>query len=63
VPFYYEVKVALVIYLWHPKTRGAVLFYDNVLEPFLAKHEGQIDKTLSEASGHAVEFTSKHFKR
>lgn len=60
---YYEIKVALVIYLWHPKTHGAVQIYNNVLEPFLAKHEAQIDKTLKEGRTNIVELVSKHGKR
>lgn len=35
LPMYYEAKVALVICLWHPKTKGALFVYDSFLLPFL----------------------------
>eukprot|EP00884_Botryococcus_braunii_P018980 jgi/Botrbrau1/5766/Bobra.0134s0034.1 len=62
VPFYYEVKVALVVYLWHPKTAGAVYLYSHLLEPFLSKHEAIIDKTLKDGQTHVVDFVQKHSK-
>jgi receptor expression-enhancing protein 1/2/3/4 len=35
LPMYSEAKVALVVYLWHPRTQGAIFVYDTFLQPFL----------------------------
>jgi receptor expression-enhancing protein 1/2/3/4 len=36
MPMYSEAKVALVVYLWHPRTQGALFLYDSFLQPFLS---------------------------
>jgi len=33
IPFYYELKILMVIWLLHPKTRGASLIYNNFIAP------------------------------
>lgn len=38
-PFYYEVKMAFVIWLLSPYTRGASLLYRRFLHPTLARKE------------------------
>ncbi|KAI4370152.1 hypothetical protein MLD38_018529 [Melastoma candidum] len=47
VPFYGELKLALVVYLWHPRFSGSRHVYDKMLRPFLAKHGKYIDESLS----------------
>lgn len=32
VPLYYEGKVLFVLWLWHPKTRGAAYLYQHTLQ-------------------------------
>lgn len=34
---------------WHPRVNGAQYVFGHVIQPFLVKHEGMIDSTLSEA--------------
>ena len=45
---YGEAKLLLVIYLWHPSTRGAGHVYDGFLHPLVAWHEADIDRGLLE---------------
>ncbi|XP_008448000.2 putative HVA22-like protein g [Cucumis melo] len=48
LPLYNIAKLALFIYLWHPKTKGAACMFDVVLKPFISKHEAKIDRCLVE---------------
>ncbi|KAL3536046.1 hypothetical protein ACH5RR_004507 [Cinchona calisaya] len=48
LPMYGEMKLALFIYLWYPKTRGSGYVYDTLLKPYMSKHESDIDKNLVE---------------
>ncbi|KAI4310591.1 hypothetical protein MLD38_035560 [Melastoma candidum] len=48
VPFHGELKLALVVYLWHPRFSGSGHVYDTMLRPFLAKHENDIERSISE---------------
>lgn len=47
LPFYGLGKIAFVAYLWHPKTRGAELLYQEFLVPYLRENEAKIDKTAA----------------
>ncbi|XP_024979313.1 putative HVA22-like protein g [Cynara cardunculus var. scolymus] len=46
VPMYGELKLALIIYLWYPKTKGTGFVYDAMLRPFIVRHETDIEKSL-----------------
>ena len=48
LPMYSEAKVAFVVYLWHPRTQGALYVYDAFVAPFLARHETAIDRYIDE---------------
>ncbi|XP_027942599.1 HVA22-like protein i isoform X3 [Vigna unguiculata] len=48
VPMYSEAKLAFFIYLWYPKTKGTTYVYDSFFRPYVAKHEPEIDRSLSE---------------
>lgn len=48
VPMYGEIKLALFIYLWYPKTKGTGYIYDRLLRPYVSKHETDIDRSLIE---------------
>jgi len=39
IPMYEWIKIALYIYMWHPKTQGAMVLYRTVLKPLVAKGE------------------------
>ncbi|KAG0459644.1 hypothetical protein HPP92_022772 [Vanilla planifolia] len=46
LPFYGETKLALFIYLWHPKTRGTRWVYEAFLRPMVTQHEPAIEQRL-----------------
>lgn len=48
VPMYSEAKLAFVIYLWCPKTKGTTYVYDAFFKPVILRHEPEIDKSLLE---------------
>ncbi|MED6192179.1 hypothetical protein PIB30_007710 [Stylosanthes scabra] len=48
LPLYDELKLALFIYLWYPKTKGTGYVYNFVLRPYVSRHESDIDKTFQE---------------
>ncbi|KAL2503085.1 putative HVA22-like protein g [Forsythia ovata] len=48
LPMYGEMKLALFIYLWYPKTQGTGYVYDALLRPYVSKHETGIDRSLIE---------------
>ncbi|CAA7031731.1 unnamed protein product [Microthlaspi erraticum] len=48
VPLYCEAKLAFFIYLWFPKTRGTTYVYESFFQPYVAKHESEIDRSLVE---------------
>ncbi|XP_040383798.1 HVA22-like protein i isoform X1 [Oryza brachyantha] len=62
LPIYGEAKLALVLYLWYPKTRGAKHVYESYLQPLLARHEADIDRGLLELRGRAKDATASHLR-
>lgn len=63
LPFYYEAKVLFVLYLWHPKSQGALYLYGAFVKPFLLSHEGHIDEYVNEAKTWLQDFLAAHFQR
>ncbi|KAA8518477.1 hypothetical protein F0562_015951 [Nyssa sinensis] len=53
LPMYGEMKLALFIYLWYPKTKGTGYVYETFLRPYVAKHETEIDRNLQELRARA----------
>ncbi|NXH95725.1 REEP4 protein, partial [Pachycephala philippinensis] len=62
-PFYYEVKMAFVIWLLSPYTRGASLLYRRFLHPTLARKEKDIDAFLLRARERGYETVLRFGKR
>ncbi|CAM0952641.1 unnamed protein product [Alopecurus aequalis] len=62
VPMYGEAKLAFVVYLWHPNTRGAGHVYDGFLRPLLARHEAGIDRGLMKLRARARDVTASQLK-
>ncbi|XP_023686690.1 receptor expression-enhancing protein 3 [Paramormyrops kingsleyae] len=54
-PLYYEIKVAFVIWLLSPYTRGASLIYRKCLHPLLSSKEREIDDYISQAKERSYE--------
>ena len=60
---YYEAKLALVIFLWHPRVNGATYVYESTLRPWLAQNEPFIDSKMEQVKNRAQDFTSRYFKQ
>lgn len=60
---YYEAKVLFVLYLWHPKTQGAVYLYNSMLQPFLSQNEGAIDQCIEELKSAFFDYAAHYFQR
>ncbi|XP_017417246.1 HVA22-like protein i isoform X2 [Vigna angularis] len=48
LPMYGELKLALFIYLWYPKTKGTGYVYNAILRPYVSSHENDIEKKFRE---------------
>ncbi|XP_004494238.1 HVA22-like protein j [Cicer arietinum] len=48
LPLYGELKLALFIYMWYPKTKGTGYVYNKVLRPYVSKNEIDFDKKFQE---------------
>lgn len=46
IPFYYEIKIIVILWLVSPATKGSTLFYSKLLHPFLIKREQEIDSLI-----------------
>ncbi|XP_048566953.1 receptor expression-enhancing protein 3-like [Triticum urartu] len=62
LPMYGDAKLLVVIYLWHPSTRGAGHVYDRFLHPLVAWHEADIDRGLLELKARARDVTASQLK-
>ena len=60
LPMYCEAKVGFVVYLWHPRTQGALYVYDAFVAPFLAKHEPDIDRRIDETRASVGDVVVRH---
>uniref|UniRef100_A0A3Q3GUR8 Receptor expression-enhancing protein n=1 Tax=Labrus bergylta TaxID=56723 RepID=A0A3Q3GUR8_9LABR len=54
-PLYYELKIAVVIWLLSPYTRGASLIYRKCLHPLLSSREREIDEYIVQARERSYE--------
>ncbi|XP_048863141.1 receptor expression-enhancing protein 3-like [Brienomyrus brachyistius] len=54
-PLYYEIKIAFVIWLLSPYTKGANLIYRKFLHPLLSSREREIDDYLVQAKERSYE--------
>ncbi|XP_023540868.1 putative HVA22-like protein g [Cucurbita pepo subsp. pepo] len=48
LPMYGELKLALFIYLWYPKTKGTKYVFDTLLRPLVDKHETDIEQKMGD---------------
>ena len=44
IPFYYVLKVATLIWLFHPATQGATYVYFNYVRPYWEQYSGQLQE-------------------
>lgn len=47
VPFYYVIKLGILIWLFAPQTKGAISLYDGLIRPFILKHQNEIDQGMT----------------
>ncbi|XP_053124932.1 receptor expression-enhancing protein 4 isoform X2 [Hemicordylus capensis] len=62
-PFYYEIKMAFVVWLLSPYTRGAVLLYRKFIHPTLSHREKEIDLFILQAKERGYETLVRFGKR
>ncbi|XP_014446380.1 receptor expression-enhancing protein 4 isoform X2 [Tupaia chinensis] len=62
-PFYYEIKMAFVLWLLSPYTRGSSLLYRKFVHPSLSRHEKEIDGYIVQAKEHTCEAMLSFGKR
>ena len=61
VPFYYPIKLAFLIFLFAPQTKGAIKLYDTVIRPFVIKHQEKIEAGITKL-GEAAALASQAAK-
>jgi len=63
IPFYNFVKMAFLIYLYAPQTKGANHIFNNIINPFLQKHERDIDNYVAQGERGAQGFVREFEKQ
>ena len=58
IPFYYVLKVATLIWLFHPAFCGATYVYNELIQPYV-KHIDEIEKQLTEAAANSIDSAKK----
>ncbi|KAJ8920427.1 hypothetical protein NQ315_005295 [Exocentrus adspersus] len=48
-PFYYEIKIVLVVWLLSPATKGSSILYRKFVHPMLSSREQEIDEYITKA--------------
>ncbi|XP_063226575.1 receptor expression-enhancing protein 1-like isoform X9 [Bacillus rossius redtenbacheri] len=48
-PFYYEIKIALLLWLLSPATKGSSILYRKFVHPMLSRREQDIDEYIAKA--------------
>ncbi|OQS07295.1 hypothetical protein THRCLA_00705 [Thraustotheca clavata] len=59
IPFYFFLKIAFLVWCYHPSTLGANTIYQSVIKPNLIGHVEKIDAALKKATDAAKEATGK----
>ncbi|XP_078285029.1 receptor expression-enhancing protein 1-like [Rhinoraja longicauda] len=54
-PFYYEIKIALVVWLLSPYTKGSSMIYKKFVHPTLTSKEKEIDGYIIQAKERSIE--------
>ncbi|KAF9579129.1 receptor accessory protein 4 [Lunasporangiospora selenospora] len=63
LPFYYEIKMLVVLWMMLPQTQGSIFLYESFVEPYLLKHEDEIDQALKDAQKQAMAAGMKYVKQ
>ncbi|XP_029958312.1 receptor expression-enhancing protein 2 [Salarias fasciatus] len=62
-PFYFELKIAFVIWLLSPYTKGSSVLYRKFVHPTLSNKEREIDEYIAQAKDRSYETMMKFGKR
>uniref|UniRef100_A0AAY4C7V1 Receptor expression-enhancing protein n=1 Tax=Denticeps clupeoides TaxID=299321 RepID=A0AAY4C7V1_9TELE len=62
-PFYFELKIAFVIWLLSPYTKGSSVLYRKFVHPTLSNKEKEIDEYISQARDRSYETMMRFGKR
>ncbi|KAJ1126244.1 hypothetical protein NDU88_004652 [Pleurodeles waltl] len=62
-PFYFELKIALVIWLLSPYTKGSSVLYRKFVHPTLSNKEKEIDEYIAQARDKSYETMMRFGKR
>lgn len=62
-PFYAWIRAGVLLYLVLPQTQGARIIYQTHIDPFLSKHESEIDTFISSAHDRAKAAGLQYLKR
>lgn len=46
IPFYYAAKIAILVWCFHPSTKGAEKVYKKLIRPYFLRYQNQIDSAL-----------------
>ncbi|CAM0904720.1 unnamed protein product [Alopecurus aequalis] len=46
IPMYYELRLAFLVYLWYPQTRGTDIVYETFVRPLVMQYEPNIEERL-----------------
>ncbi|KAH8835707.1 TB2/DP1, HVA22 family-domain-containing protein [Flagelloscypha sp. PMI_526] len=58
IPFYYEVKTVLLLFLALPQTEGSTYIYENFLKPYLTQNEAQFDSIIESVQSNTFAFVT-----
>ncbi|KAM6547941.1 hypothetical protein CsatB_019617 [Cannabis sativa] len=62
LPLYSEMKLALFIYLWSYQMKGTKYIYSRFLQPFMRRHQEEIDQNINELRSKAVSCSIYYWK-
>ncbi|XP_051514827.1 receptor expression-enhancing protein 2 [Myxocyprinus asiaticus] len=62
-PFYFELKIAFVIWLLSPYTKGSSVLYRKFVHPMLSNKEKEIDEYITQAKDRSYETMMRFGKR
>jgi receptor expression-enhancing protein 5/6 len=58
-PYYYTLKLAFIIWLYFPTTKGAILIYNLFLKSLFEKHHDKFDSIIGKIVGESKDFINQ----
>ncbi|KAI0030203.1 TB2/DP1, HVA22 family-domain-containing protein, partial [Vararia minispora EC-137] len=63
IPFYWELKTILLLFLSLPQTEGSRYIYKSYLEPYYLQHEADIDQSIESVQTEGLAWLQAHLAR